>query len=64
METLQRPGNSHLSWWLELAHIKAFAREHIGVAKYYPEDDEYLIGRETTVAHFEGASPAADDTQA
>lgn len=50
-----------LSWWVDLDHIKAFAGERIEVAQYYPEDDEYLLDRETTVAHFEVAPPAADD---
>jgi heme-degrading monooxygenase HmoA len=50
-----------LSWWHDLNDIKAFAGEQIDVAKYYPEDDEYLIDREATVAHFEVAPPAASD---
>jgi len=44
-----------LSWWSSLDDIKAFAGEDISTAKYYPEDDEYLTDRETTVAHFEVA---------
>jgi heme-degrading monooxygenase HmoA len=42
-----------LSWWDDLDAIRAFAGEDIEVAKYYPEDDEFLLDRETTVAHFE-----------
>jgi hypothetical protein len=30
----------------------------IGAAKYYPEDDEYVIDRDSTVAHFEVAEAA------
>jgi heme-degrading monooxygenase HmoA len=41
-----------LSWWTDLDAITAFAGDSIEIAKYYPEDDEYLIDRETTVAHF------------
>ena len=37
--------------------IRAFAGEDIEVAKYYPEDDAYLLDRETTVAHFEVNGP-------
>jgi heme-degrading monooxygenase HmoA len=42
-----------LSWWNSLDDIKAFAGEDISLAKYYPEDDGFLVERETTVAHFE-----------
>ena len=34
------------------------ADNDIGAAKYYPEDDEYLIDRDSTVAHFEVAEAA------
>jgi heme-degrading monooxygenase HmoA len=44
-----------LSWWASLEDVKAFAGDEIDVAKYYPEDDEYLVDREATVAHFEVA---------
>jgi len=48
-----------LSWWRGLDEIKAFAGEQIEVAKYYPEDDDYLVApRDETVKHFEVA-PAA-----
>jgi heme-degrading monooxygenase HmoA len=47
-----------LSWWDDLDVIRAFAGEDIETAKYYPEDDEYLMERETTVAHFEVADPS------
>ena len=42
-----------LSWWSSLDDIRAFAGNDIAAAKYYPEDDEYLVERETTVSHFE-----------
>jgi heme-degrading monooxygenase HmoA len=47
-----------LSWWDTLDHIRAFAGADVEVAKYYPEDDEFLEEREHTVAHFEVADPA------
>jgi heme-degrading monooxygenase HmoA len=50
-----------LSWWHDLNDIKAFAGEQIDVARYYPEDEEYLIDREATVAHFDVAPPTASD---
>jgi heme-degrading monooxygenase HmoA len=50
-----------LSWWVDLEHVKAFAGEDLSVARYYPEDDDYLIDRETTVAHFEVLPPTGDE---
>lgn len=50
-----------LSWWTSYDDIRAFAGEDIETAKYYPEDDAYLIDRETTVAHFEVAPAVEDD---
>lgn len=46
-----------LSWWSDLDDIRAFAGDDIEAAKYYPEDEGYLIDREPTVAHFEVAAP-------
>jgi heme-degrading monooxygenase HmoA len=46
-----------LSWWDDLDAIRAFAGADIEVAKYYPEDDEFLLERESTVAHFEVQEP-------
>jgi uncharacterized protein YndB with AHSA1/START domain/heme-degrading monooxygenase HmoA len=46
-----------ISWWTDLQHIKSFAGEDIELAIYYPEDDEYLLDRESTVAHFEVTPP-------
>jgi heme-degrading monooxygenase HmoA len=42
-----------ISWWSSRADIEAFAGEDIGVAVFYPEDDDYLIDRETTVTHYD-----------
>jgi heme-degrading monooxygenase HmoA len=47
-----------LSWWVDLDHIRAFAGDDIELARYYPEDEEFLLERERTVAHFEVATPA------
>lgn len=47
-----------LSWWDSRESIKAFAGDDIEAAVFYPEDDRYLVDRETTVSHHEvhGAS--------
>ena len=38
-----------VSWWSSRADIEGFAGHNIDVAVFYPEDDDYLIDRETTV---------------
>jgi heme-degrading monooxygenase HmoA len=40
-----------LSWWRSLDAIRAFAGDPIDVARYYPEDDHYLLERPLTVEH-------------
>jgi hypothetical protein len=47
-----------LSWWTSLDVIHAFAGADIERAKFYPEDDEYLLDRETTVRHYQVPSSA------
>jgi hypothetical protein len=42
-----------LSWWRTIDDVRAFAGDDVGVAKFYPEDDDYLLDREVTVSHFE-----------
>ncbi len=42
-----------LSYWISLEAIQAFAGADISVAKYYPEDREYLLEFEPTVQHYE-----------
>ncbi|WP_240036850.1 hypothetical protein [Orlajensenia leifsoniae] len=42
-----------LSLWRSRDDIVAFAGEDIAAAVFYPEDDRYLIGRDTTVEHFD-----------
>jgi heme-degrading monooxygenase HmoA len=41
-----------ISFWDSLDSIVAFAGEDISRAVFYPEDDRYLIDRETTVGHY------------
>ena len=41
-----------VSFWDNHDAIVAFAGEDIDRAVFYPEDDRYLIDRETTVRHF------------
>jgi heme-degrading monooxygenase HmoA len=42
-----------LSFWVSRDAIGAFAGEDIERAVFYPEDDRYLVDRETTVTHYE-----------
>lgn len=37
--------------WESLDAIKRFAGERFELARYYPEDDDYLLERETYVVH-------------
>jgi heme-degrading monooxygenase HmoA len=42
-----------LSLWESEDAIRAFAGDNIEAAVLYPEDERYLIGGESTVAHYE-----------
>jgi heme-degrading monooxygenase HmoA len=42
-----------LSFWASLDAIRGFAGDDIERAVFYPEDERYLVDRETTVTHFE-----------
>jgi heme-degrading monooxygenase HmoA len=42
-----------LSFWESRDDIAAFAGADIEVAKYYPEDEKYLLEFEPTVMHYE-----------
>jgi heme-degrading monooxygenase HmoA len=44
-----------VSLWDSRDSIRAFAGDDIGVARFYPEDDDFLVGREWTCAHYEVA---------
>jgi catechol 2,3-dioxygenase-like lactoylglutathione lyase family enzyme/heme-degrading monooxygenase HmoA len=47
-----------LTFWRSLEAVRAFAGEDVEQAVFYPEDDRFLIDRETTVTHFEMIEPA------
>jgi heme-degrading monooxygenase HmoA len=40
-----------LSWWASLAAIQAFAGADIDRARYYPEDDRFLLEKPELVEH-------------
>ena len=42
-----------LSYWVSLEAIRSFAGADITLAKYYPEDRQYLLEFEATVQHYE-----------
>jgi heme-degrading monooxygenase HmoA len=42
-----------LTFWDSLAAIQAFAGADHEAARYYPEDDAYLLEREPRVVHFD-----------
>jgi heme-degrading monooxygenase HmoA len=40
-----------LSWWRAMDDITAFAGEPVDRARYYPEDDRFLLTKPETVEH-------------
>ncbi len=42
-----------LSWWASVEAIIAFAGEDYEKARYYPEDDQFLLAKPAFVTHFE-----------
>ncbi len=46
-----------LSWWEDEASISAFAGSDISRARYYPEDDRFLLTRPETVQHYDSTAP-------
>jgi hypothetical protein len=42
-----------ISTWRDLAAIRAFAGEPVDKARYYPEDERFLLEFEPTVIHYE-----------
>jgi heme-degrading monooxygenase HmoA len=44
-----------LSLWDSRESIVAFAGDDIQVARFYPQDDDFLVEREWTCAHYEVA---------
>lgn len=45
------------SWWVDKRAITSFAGDDIGRARYYPEDDKYLLTRPDTVQHYDSSEP-------
>ena len=45
-----------LSLWDTLDDIRAFAGDEVEVARYYPEDRDYLVELEPTVTHYEATT--------
>jgi catechol 2,3-dioxygenase-like lactoylglutathione lyase family enzyme/heme-degrading monooxygenase HmoA len=46
-----------LTFWTSLDAVKSFAGENVEEAVFYPEDDRFLVDRETTVTHFDVFEP-------
>jgi hypothetical protein len=46
-----------LSWWLDENSIKAFAGKDIGQARYFPQDERFLLTRPDRVQHYESTAP-------
>ncbi len=42
-----------MTFWESLDAIRAFAGDDVEVAKYYPEDQDFLLAFEPTVVHYE-----------
>lgn len=42
-----------LTFWDSIDAVRLFAGDDVARAKYYPEDDEFLLEFEPTVQHFE-----------
>ncbi len=42
-----------MTFWKSLDAIRAFAGEDVEAAKYYPEDQDFLLEFEPTVVHYE-----------
>ncbi len=60
---LHRPDGDRIeflavSFWTDFESIAAFAGDDIDAAVFYPEDDRFLIDRETTVRHYTVTEPA------
>ena len=44
---------STVSWWSDFDAVRRFAGEDYSIARYYPEDDLYLLERPEFVEHHE-----------
>ncbi len=40
-----------LSWWTSIDAVRAFAGDDVGQARYYPEDDRFLLEKPEKVEH-------------
>ena len=47
-----------ISLWDSLESIKAFAGDDVDKARYYPQDDSYLLDKAQMVCHYEVAHSA------
>ncbi|MGJ4729003.1 antibiotic biosynthesis monooxygenase family protein [Luteimonas sp. SDU101] len=47
-----------ITFWDSYEAIRAFAGDNYDEARYYPEDDEYLLEREPRVVHYDVLSTA------
>jgi len=50
------------SFWESMDAVRAFAGEDADRAVFYPEDDRFLVERETSVTHFEAHGEPAPDS--
>ena len=41
-----------LSWWESMEAVKGFAGDEPEVARYYPDDDRFLLDRPPNVEHY------------
>ena len=48
-----------LSWWTDTEAIKAFAGADYGRARYFPDDDRFLLTRPEHVHHYEATVPGS-----
>jgi hypothetical protein len=48
-----------LSWWESFDAIRAFAGDPVNRARYFPEDNNYLLTRPETVLHYDLSHLAA-----
>lgn len=46
-----------LSWWTDLDAIKGFAGSDIDRARYFADDDRYLLTRPDNVLHYDATEP-------
>jgi heme-degrading monooxygenase HmoA len=51
-----------ISLWESRAAIESFAGKDIEVAKYYPEDRDYLLELEPNVTHYDVLAAGHDDS--